>query len=148
VVKGIKQGGDVVSDETGRTPTAWELLRTMDQIRQSQDRIEARMVTKDEFQAWQLGTDRRFTEQERQISDVRTAAASESAKLAAKMDAMDKRLVTEIEKVESDADTKIKAEAAKREKLEDQQRDTRLRIWVGILLVAAGVIIPKILELV
>lgn len=120
----------------------------MDQIRQSQDRIEARMVTKDEFQAWQLGTDRRFTEQERQISDVRTAAASESAKLAANMDAMNKRLITEIEKVETEADTKIKAESAKREKLEDQQRDTRLRIWVGILLVAAGVIIPKILELV
>lgn len=136
-----------MTDADGKTPSQWELLRTMEQIRLSQERVEARMVTKDEFQVWQIGTDRRFNEVEQKISDVRATAASNNSSLAAKVEAESKRVDTEIEKVEKGALEALKAESTKREKLDDQQRDTRLRIWVGILLVAAGVVVPRILEL-
>lgn len=66
-------------------PTPWELMRTLRDIKDQQERIAASMLTAQMFEIHQRGTDRRFAEIEKDLKDESEARVSGDKLLEGKL---------------------------------------------------------------
>lgn len=67
-------------------PTPWELMRTMVAMRETLERMDGRMMSKDMFEAHQIAVAQRFTTVERQQTEWTTESRGEHVALGARID--------------------------------------------------------------
>lgn len=113
-----------MAEEANRTPTPWELLRAIESVAATARGIDDKMLTKDRFDEYQRGTDRRFETLERRQAGWEAESKSAHVGLDARIDAVEEK-------------------AAKRE---DEARANRGRVWLAVAGVVLAVILPRVWE--
>lgn len=103
-------------------PTAWELLRAVREVRDSVREVADRMLTKDRFDEYQRGTDRRFEALEKRQAEWEAKSERAHGELNAKITSVDDSIQEKDEKA----------------------RESRGRMWLAIGLVVLGVILPRV----
>lgn len=105
--------------DSERTPTAWELLRAIQSVGAEVARVSERMLTKDRFDEYQRGTDRRFD-----------ALEKRQAEWEAKSERAHGQLGERINGVEQEA-----------ERREQVARESRAKVWLGVGMAGLGALL-------
>jgi hypothetical protein len=122
--------------EESRTPTAWELLRAIEGTTKAIEGVREAMLTRDQFIEYQRGTDRRFE-----------ALEKRQAEWEAKSERAHGELHGEIDGVEVAMSTKVKAVEDLLDARDEKARDSRGRVWLAIGLLVAGILAPRVWEI-
>lgn len=130
-----------------KDPTPWELLRSIKAVGESVKDVGDKMLTKDRFDEYQRGTDRRFDAQEQRQSGWEAKSERAHGELDARIDAVEKAAgerAAAVEKAAADKSASIEKAAAEREK---EARDGRGRVWLAIAGVVLAVILPRVWDI-
>lgn len=120
-------------ENTEKTPGPWELMRAIEGATKAIEGVRDSMLTKDRFDEYQRGTDRRFDTQEQRQATWEAKSERAHGELEGQIKAVEKAAGEKIEAVE-------KAAASREEK----ERESRGRVWLAIGVVVLGVLAPRI----
>lgn len=122
--------------EDDRTPGPWEIMRAIEGVDKSVEKVRAAMLTTDRFDEYQRGTDRRFsTLEERQ------------AKWEAKSERAHGELHGEILAASTEAELATSALRDLIDARDEKARESRGRVWLAIGLLVAGVLAPRVWDI-
>lgn len=119
--------------ESDEDPSPWELLRSIRAVGVSVEKVADAMLTKDRFDEYQRGTDRRFSTTEQRQADWEAKSERAHGELDGKIKAVEAASAAKIEAVEKAADQR-----------EEKARESRGRVWLAIGVVVLGVLAPRI----
>lgn len=122
--------------EESRTPTAWELLRAVEGVGKTVEAVRTTMLTRDQFDEYQRGTDLRFTSQEKRQAEWEAKSERAHGELDGKIKAVEAAAAAKIEAVEAAADQR-----------EKESRDARGRVWLAIATTVLVVVAPRVWEI-
>src|SRR5688500_15657841 len=92
--------------EESRTPTAWELLRAIEQATKAIENVRDAMLTRDQFIEYQRGTDRRFEALEKRQADWEAKSERAHGELHGEILAVQTEGATKVKAVEDAIDVR------------------------------------------
>lgn len=122
--------------EDDKTPGPWEIMRAIEAVDRSVGQVRDAMLTKDRFDEYQRGTDRRFESAEKRQAEWEGKSERAHGELEGKITAAKAEATVSIKALEDLLDTR-----------DEKARDSRGRVWLAIGLLVAGVLAPRVWDI-